>query len=199
MTVYGQNCRAEQTRAVELANPAQQPEAQFALATQFAAHVPPLVMTHVLPAQQSNVLMHAFPGAAHVDVQNPRGAQASVPVFCSGAQQPDAHCEPDAHIAAQNECAPAIVSGVEQIPEQHWFGRLVQSVPGIRQAELAASTIGMGITIIMGGSSPEAPASVGALSASRGPPVIVVCAEEQPTRNTEASKRQEAIGSSLGG
>jgi len=67
---------------------------------QFAAHVFDGV-THVSFAQQSALVVHATPAAAHVSGQNPRWPHALVVLSERVAQQPLSHCESAVQTAAQ--------------------------------------------------------------------------------------------------
>ena len=186
---YGQNCRAEHTLRVELVSGAQHIEVQSVVLVQMNAHEPPFVPTHVFPAQQSSGVMHAAPDAEHVLEQNPRGAQAIIPVFCSGAQQPDLHCEPAVHLAAQKACAPGIVVGTEQIPEQQAFGVLVQSVDVGRHDDGApASTTGCWPVSSGPASISAPPPSPGIL----GPPRVSLVEEHADSRTTMTDARTVA-------
>ncbi len=105
---------------------AQQFDAQSVFFVQMKAQVPPFVVTHVCPVQQSYGVTHAAPAPLHVFEQKPIGAQAICPVLESVAQQPEAHPAGSVQGAAQNECS-ITFAGAMQIPEQHAFGVLVQS------------------------------------------------------------------------
>jgi hypothetical protein len=138
---------------------AQHPERQSAFTVQIEAQLPPFVVTHVSPAQQSRVDVQATLGPAHVARQNPRGAHASMPVFTSGAQHPEAHSASVAHGAAQTDCA-SPVTGAEQMPEQHEFGVLVHTTPTARHEGTGVEASGSGTADNSGAESCSAPESL---------------------------------------
>jgi hypothetical protein len=135
-----------------LLNGAQQLDAQSEFFVQFAAQLPPLVVTQLSFAQQSSELVQEPPAATHVLPQKPRGAQTVTPVLFSSVQHPETQSAPVVQGAAQNACSP-VAAGTKQLPEQQAFGVLVQLAPVPRHADASVDDSGTPASALAAGAS----------------------------------------------